>query len=64
MTHGYRNHAVRSARWRYIQYDNGDEELYDESNDPFEWTNLANEKAYTSVKAELAAALPTVNERP
>jgi arylsulfatase A-like enzyme len=64
MTHGYRNHAVRSAEWRYIRYENGDEELYDEAGDPFEWTNLAKDKAYAGVKTRLARALPTVNARP
>ena len=61
MTHGYRNHAVRSARWRYIQYENGDEELYDELADPFEWTNLAADERYRGVKRELATFFPTVN---
>ena len=40
-THGRNRHALRSERWRYIRYDNGDEELYDELRDPYEWTNLA-----------------------
>jgi arylsulfatase A-like enzyme len=61
-THGYRNHAVRSARWRYIQYENGDEELYDELADPFEWTNLAADARYRAVKRELATSLPTLNK--
>jgi sialidase-1 len=39
-TLGPGNHAVRSARWRYIRYADGSEELYDHSNDPHEWTNL------------------------
>lgn len=63
MTHGYRNHAVRSARWRYIRYENGDEELYDELGDPFEWTNLAVDARQEGVKRELARFLPTVNRR-
>jgi arylsulfatase A-like enzyme len=63
MTHGYRNHAVRSAQWRYIRYENGDEELYDETKDPFEWTNLANDRSYDGVKQELASVFPKVNTR-
>ena len=35
------NHAVRTAKWRYISYANGDEELYDHDSDPYEWANLA-----------------------
>jgi arylsulfatase A-like enzyme len=63
MTHGYRNHAVRTAEWRYIQYENGEEELYDEVNDPFEWTNLAADGRHGHVKRELATFLPGVNRR-
>jgi arylsulfatase A-like enzyme len=52
------NHAVRSERFRYIRYFNGNEELYDHDRDPGEWTNLAQDPAYTEVKAELANWLP------
>jgi arylsulfatase A-like enzyme len=61
-THGYRNHAARSALWRYIRYEDGGEELYDETNDPYEWTNLAKEKKYDTVKADLAKIFPKVNK--
>lgn len=57
-THGRGNHAVRTEDWRYIRYANGDEELYDERKDPYEFTNLAGMKDYHAVKAELAAWLP------
>lgn len=57
-THGRGNHAVRSERFRYIRYANGDEELYDHDADPMEWTNLAADPAYQSTKAELARFLP------
>jgi len=57
-THKYRNHAVRVAGWRYIRYADGDEELYDERNDPNEWTNLATRPEHAATKAALAAALP------
>ncbi|QYY34420.1 sulfatase [Ruficoccus sp. ZRK36] len=60
-TNFYGNHAVRSERWRYIRYENGDEELYDHDVDPNEWTNLANDPAYASVKTDLAQWLPTTN---
>lgn len=60
-THEFQNHAVRSERWRYIRYADGGEELYDEQNDPFEWTNLANDAQHATAKAELAKWLPTVN---
>jgi arylsulfatase A-like enzyme len=60
-THEFQNHAVRSEKWRYIRYENGEEELYDEVNDPMEWKNLANDPKLVSVKAELAKRLPIVN---
>lgn len=57
-TYHYKNHAVRVEGWRYIRYANGDEELYDESKDPNEWTNLAGKSEYAAKKAELAKLLP------
>jgi arylsulfatase A-like enzyme len=57
-TQGFKNHTVRSEGWRYIHYANGDEELYDESADPFEYTNLATKRKYAVRKAELAKWLP------
>lgn len=58
MTHERGNHAVRSARWRYIRYANGDEELYDHQRDPHEWHNLAARPEHAAVKAEHARWLP------
>jgi arylsulfatase A-like enzyme len=60
-THGYQNHAVRSEKWRYIRYADGGEELYDELQDPQEWTNLARKPEYAATKSELAHWLPTKN---
>ena len=60
-TYGQNNHAVRSADWRYIRYANGDEELYDETADPYEWKNMAGSAESSAKKAELAKFLPTVN---
>jgi arylsulfatase A-like enzyme len=61
-TYGYRNHAVRTEQWRYIRYANGDEELYDETKDPYEWTNLAPDKRNDKVKQELAKFFPALNK--
>jgi len=64
-THGFQNHAIRTERWRYIRYANGDEELYDHSKDEFEFTNLAARSAeFDSVKKDLARWLPQVNNPP
>lgn len=60
-THGYRNHTVRSERYRYIQYADGSEELYDHETDELEWTNLAANPEYDAIKERLREALPSVN---
>ena len=50
MTNGRFNHAVRSEQWRYIRYANHGEELYDHTNDPHEWTNLARIREHDLLK--------------
>jgi arylsulfatase A-like enzyme len=60
-THGRNNHALRSARFRYIRYADGSEELYDHQGDPLEWKNLAGDAEFEAVKQELARWLPQVN---
>ena len=62
-TYGYRNHSVRTERWRYIEYHDGGKELYDHDADPNEWTNLASLPEYASVVEELAGFLPATNVR-
>jgi arylsulfatase A-like enzyme len=57
-TYGRGNHAVRSARWSYIRYHDGSEELYDRRQDPDEWINLASHAALTKTKEELRRWLP------
>ena len=57
-THGRGNHGVRDARWRYIRYRDGSEELYDHQTDPMEWTNLA-PSADNAKKRSLARTMPT-----
>ena len=61
-THEQGNHAIRSEGWRYIRYANGDEELYDETADPYEWKNLASDAKFAEQKAALAKHLPTTNK--
>ncbi|MDG1890590.1 MAG: sulfatase-like hydrolase/transferase, partial [Verrucomicrobiota bacterium] len=58
MTHGFMNHAVQTERWRYIQYHDGGKELYDQDQDPNEWSNLAWLPEYQEVVRNLQAALP------
>jgi len=61
-TNRFGNHAVSSDRYRYIRYRDGSEELYDIEADPHEWHNLADNRDYNAVKAELAEWLPAHNE--
>ncbi|MFV0445053.1 MAG: sulfatase [Planctomycetaceae bacterium] len=60
------NHSFRSEQWRYIRYADGSEELYNHDNDPYEWSNVAGDPNYASVKTELQKFIPDVNaaERP
>jgi len=60
-THEFKNHAVRTERWRFIRYANGDEELYDHDADPHERTNLASDPKLAAIKSDLANLLPTDN---
>jgi arylsulfatase A-like enzyme len=57
------HYAIRTRRWRYILYNNGDEELYDHEADPREWTNLAEEARYRETKSELKARLVQMTGR-
>ncbi|MBK1879757.1 sulfatase [Pelagicoccus mobilis] len=63
-TYQQNDHAIRTDRWRYIRYRDGSEELYDHSNDPNEYTNLAPNPEYASVIANLAKHLPKENAAP
>lgn len=51
--------SIRTQKYRYIKYmKTGDEELYDHSKDPNEWTNLIESIAYKSVRGELSELVP------
>jgi arylsulfatase A-like enzyme len=55
------NHGIRTERYRYISYANGDEELYDHDHDPYEWKNLFEASDFQEAKREMKKLLPTVN---
>ncbi len=61
-TYRFGNHAIRTNQWRYIRYNNGDEELYDELTDPFEWTNVAHDPKFDPAKETLKRFLPLKNQ--
>jgi len=54
---GRHHYAVRSRQYRYLLCNNGEEELYDHKNDPYEWDNLAKDQRYMKVKADLRQQL-------
>jgi arylsulfatase A-like enzyme len=54
-----RGFSVINKDWRYIRYDNGAEELYDQRNDPNEWTNLASDATFAEIMQNMATHLPT-----
>ena len=51
------NYSVRTDRWRYILYSDGNEELYELKADPHEWDNLAGRKEYLDVAKKLRGQL-------
>ena len=55
------NYAISGARWRYLRYADGQEELYDAVNDPHEWTNLAGRPEVRAVQQAMAAKVPVVD---
>ena len=60
----YMGYSVRSERWRYTEWDEGEKgvELYDHDNDPSEMRNLADDPDMASVVKEMKALLVSVLE--
>jgi len=52
------SYGLSAKDWRYIHYAGGDEELYHIENDPYEWSNLADETEFGEKLAELRALAP------
>ncbi len=46
--------GLRRNDWKYIEYADGEEELYDLASDPYELENLAGDAAHESVRAAMA----------
>jgi arylsulfatase A-like enzyme len=51
------NHALTTRSWRYLRYQNGEEELYDIQSDPREWHNLVKDERRRAKLDELRAQL-------
>lgn len=60
-TWGLKNHSVTTDQFRFIQYEDGSEELYDHQNDPNEWYNIAALAEHEDLLKELRKLLPQVN---
>ena len=46
-------HGVRTERYLYVSYSNGEHELYDLKLDPYELQNVADDPSYATVRAQL-----------
>jgi arylsulfatase A-like enzyme len=53
------SYAVVNSDWRYIQYNDGSEELYNLNKDPNEWKNLAGEAEVAPIKETMQKAAPS-----
>lgn len=60
-TYAKDNHSLRGERFRYIQYQDGTQELYDRAADPNEWTNLANRPEHAETIAKFREQLPATS---
>jgi len=52
------NIAAINRQWRYTLYENGEQELYDQVNDPNEWYNLAGDPKYAATIEEMRKHIP------
>jgi arylsulfatase A-like enzyme len=55
--YGYPYSGIRTGRWLYVEYETGDRELYDLTNDPDQLESLATDPAYATTVAYLARKL-------
>lgn len=62
-TYGMKNHSVNHGRYRFTQYEDGTQELYDHKIDPNEFTNLAKFPEYKKTIEKLKRYLPKTNEK-
>ena len=60
----YPHFSVRSEDWRYSLTSDGQEELYHYPNDPYEFTNLANQREFAETQAELKKQLIELRDGP
>ena len=58
MTANDKGFSLRTDRWRYMNYHNGEQELYDHDHDPMEWHNLAERTEHREIRNRLKSFLP------
>ncbi|XOV90967.1 MAG: sulfatase [Bacteroidota bacterium] len=63
-SHGPGNHSVVTRQWRYIQYADGSEELYNIIEDPYEWKNLVRVGGYEAILEKMRGYIPNNITRP
>ncbi len=63
-THLPGTHCVINAKWRYIIYPDGSEELYDRKADRNEFTNVASNPKHSGIKQRLAKFAPPTSAKP
>ena len=61
-TWGKNNHSIKTTDFRFIQYEDGSQELYNIRKDPNEWHNLALEQRYHKTINKLKKQLPKINK--
>ncbi|MEO0475811.1 MAG: sulfatase [Planctomycetota bacterium] len=54
--------SIRTEKYRYIRYKDGQQELYDHLNDPHEWKNEADNPEYAEVLKSLQGKLPAIED--
>ena len=54
--------SIRTERFRFTRYKEGQIELYDHTKDPHEWKNEANNPEYAEIIKRLAARLPAIED--
>lgn len=59
---GDRHVSIRTERFRYIRYEEAQEEFYDCTQDPREWTNVIGDPEYSDVIEELRSRVPKTSD--
>lgn len=55
-------YAARTHKWKYVEYETGECELYDLENDPYELENRCNQDKFAAIQAELKARLERLKQ--